>query len=108
MRRRISSLGMTSSRAARSTSRSIRYVASGLPAPLYASTGAVFVTATRISTYRGIHRERRFGTFMRTIDLPTEVQEAHVSAKCKGGVLEVTVPKAEGSMPKAIRVDVVE
>ena len=60
------------------------------------------------SDQRAIHRERRFGTFMRTIDLPTEVQEAHVSAKCKGGVLEVTVPKAEGSMPKAIRVDVVE
>lgn len=53
------------------------------------------------------HRiERSYGTFMRTFTLPDNVDESHVKAEFKDGVLNVRLPKAERSKPKAIEVKV--
>jgi len=51
------------------------------------------------------HRvERRTGSFRRGFALPTEVEEAKVGAKFDGGVLHITLPKAEKVAPKRIEV----
>lgn len=55
---------------------------------------------------RAIHRERRFGTFCRTIELPGDIVPEQLSAKCQAGVLEVTIPKSEASKPKAVKIEV--
>ncbi|HXG50257.1 MAG TPA: Hsp20/alpha crystallin family protein [candidate division Zixibacteria bacterium] len=53
------------------------------------------------------HRsERAIGRFVRTIDLPVEVDEAGVEAEYKNGLLLVKLPKAEKSKPKQINVKV--
>ena len=45
---------------------------------------------------KGYHlTERRYGSFYRTIPLPTEVKSDQAVAKYKNGVLELRVPKAE-------------
>ncbi len=43
---------------------------------------------------------------MRTFTLPNNVDESHVKAEFKDGVLNVRLPKAERSKPKAIEVKV--
>lgn len=52
------------------------------------------------------YSERVFGTFHRSIELPTEVDADKVTASYKDGVLEVAVPKSERAKPKQIKVDV--
>ena len=47
-----------------------------------------------------------FGSFERTITLPTRVQGDKVSAEFKNGVLNLTVPKAEEVKPRSIKVKV--
>jgi HSP20 family protein len=51
-------------------------------------------------------RERGAGKFMRTIDLPTEVDTNKVSAKFQNGLLLVTLPIVEQAKPKKISVKV--
>lgn len=46
--------------------------------------------------------ERSYGTFRRTIPLPTGVEKGKIAATYKDGVLEVTLPKAKG--PEATKV----
>ncbi|MFQ5494800.1 MAG: Hsp20/alpha crystallin family protein, partial [Phycisphaerae bacterium] len=53
---------------------------------------------------RPLRGERCFGTFCRTIELPGDIQVDKLSAKCHGGVLEITVPKSEASRPKAVKI----
>ena len=53
-----------------------------------------------------LQSERRFGSFLRTVRLPVEVDASAVSATCKKGVLEVALNKKEEDRPKAIRVEV--
>ena len=50
------------------------------------------------------HKERAVGPFARTIALPFEVEEEHISAKYEKGVLAITLPRAEKSKPRAIPV----
>jgi HSP20 family protein len=50
--------------------------------------------------------ERAYGSFHRSFGLPATVQQENVRAVLKDGVLELTLPKAEGSKPKRISVDV--
>lgn len=54
------------------------------------------------------HRsERAAGKFVRNIQLPTEmVDEQHISAEYKQGLLTVVLPKAEKAKPKQINVRV--
>ena len=47
-------------------------------------------------------REIRYGSFSRTIPLPTAVLGDKASAKLKDGVLEVTIPKSKESKVKEI------
>jgi HSP20 family protein len=57
---------------------------------------------------RSVRRERRFGTFCRTVELPHGIEADKLSAKCHNGVLVVTVPKSESSRAKAIKINVTE
>ena len=51
------------------------------------------------------HRnERAAGEFVRTIEIPVEVDEDHVEAQYRDGLLLITLPKAEKAKPKPISV----
>jgi HSP20 family protein len=52
------------------------------------------------------HRERVYGSFARTIELPTRVDAGKVEATFRDGVLHVTLPKSEEAKPKEIKVSV--
>ncbi len=47
--------------------------------------------------------ERRYGSFHRMIEFPTEVNAGDASVALKDGVLELTVPKAKHAKPKQIQ-----
>ena len=49
-------------------------------------------------------RERRYGSFMRSITLPVPVQSDKVDAAYDNGVLTLTLPKAEDLRPKKIAI----
>lgn len=51
-----------------------------------------------------LYRERRFGSFTRSIHLPEEVDSEKVKASCHDGILEITLPKAETAKRKKISV----
>ena len=54
----------------------------------------------------GYHRrERRFGQFSRTIQLPQGLDSGHVSAECRDGVLNVRVAKSEAARPRQISIN---
>ncbi|MFV1996603.1 MAG: Hsp20/alpha crystallin family protein [Acidiferrobacterales bacterium] len=55
---------------------------------------------------RIIRQERRYGKYMRSLRLGTDIDESKVKAIHKDGVLQVTLPKAEAVKPKRISVDV--
>jgi HSP20 family protein len=58
---------------------------------------------------RNFHRvERRFGTFQRTIGLPTTVKADAIQASLTNGVLRLEIPKAEEVKPRRISVNVGE
>ena len=50
--------------------------------------------------------ERVYGRFERRIALPVDVQEDHVSAKFKNGVLTVVLPKAAGATQQVKRIPI--
>ena len=49
-------------------------------------------------------RERRFGSFTRSIRLPAPVDADHVEATYEHGVLTLRIPKAEQVRPKKIKI----
>ncbi len=49
-------------------------------------------------------RERRFGTFSRSITLPVHVIAEKANADFKNGILKLTLPKAEEIKPRTITV----
>lgn len=53
-----------------------------------------------------VRAERRFGSFLRTIELPAAVETEGVTASCKKGILEIVLTKKEDARAKAIRVEV--
>ncbi len=51
------------------------------------------------------HRvERAYGTFQRSFVLPTVVDQEHVQASYKDGILELRLPKSEAAKPKRIAI----
>jgi HSP20 family protein len=50
--------------------------------------------------------ERSYGSFLRTLELPTEVQPDKVKASFKNGILEIHLPKTEEAKKKEIKVKV--
>ncbi len=50
--------------------------------------------------------ERNYGTFTRSIPLPTEVRSDKISASYKDGVLKITLPKSKEAKKKEIKIKV--
>ncbi len=50
--------------------------------------------------------ERFYGSFARTIPLPTEVKSEQAKAEYKEGILSISVPKVEPSKLKGRRIDI--
>ncbi|MGI6454382.1 MAG: Hsp20/alpha crystallin family protein [bacterium] len=54
-----------------------------------------------------VHRsERAAGKFVRTVELPTEVDTDNISAEYRNGILYIHVPKTEEAKPKSIEVKI--
>lgn len=51
-----------------------------------------------------IRRERRFGSFSRTVSLPSPVDTSKANATFENGILTLTLPVAEEAKPKTIQV----
>ena len=52
-----------------------------------------------------IRRERRFGRFNRTVEIPRKVHSDQATAELKNGVLKITLPKVvSGKQPEVIKV----
>lgn len=51
------------------------------------------------------YRERAYGSYSRTISLPTEVDKEKIQAKFKNGILEITMPKKPEVKPKEITIE---
>ena len=49
-------------------------------------------------------RERRFGSFVRSVSLPTDVKADSIEAEYKDGVLTLKLPKTEEVKPKRIAI----
>lgn len=52
-------------------------------------------------------RERPRGKFMRTFELPVQIDVDQVKAEAKNGLLGITLPKAPTAKPQSIQVQVV-
>ncbi len=50
------------------------------------------------------YRERVYGSFCRSFNLPSRVDESKIQASLKDGVLNVTLPKAEEAKPREISI----
>jgi len=51
-----------------------------------------------------IRKERRYGTFCRSVTLPIQVDADKAKAEYENGILTLTLPKAEAVKPKVIKV----
>ncbi|MFZ5917763.1 MAG: Hsp20/alpha crystallin family protein [Chloroflexota bacterium] len=51
-----------------------------------------------------VFQERRYGSFCRTVTLPTDVDVEKATAVFEHGVLKLTLPKSEIVKPKSIKV----
>ena len=55
---------------------------------------------------RGYHRrERAWGKFSRSVQLPDDLDLGRVEAKCRDGVLTLVLPVAEAAKPRQINVN---
>ncbi len=52
-----------------------------------------------------IRRERRLGSFQRTLSLPSSVIADRANADFENGILTLTLPKADEAKPKSIKVN---
>ncbi len=63
-------------------------------------------TATDVKPENWHRNERAAGRFIKTFDLPMDVNADKVEAVYSKGILEVILPKAENALPKRIKVKV--
>ncbi len=49
-------------------------------------------------------QERYYGSFYRSISLPSNIDEEHIEAQFKDGILSIKIPKKEQSKAKKIKV----
>jgi HSP20 family protein len=59
---------------------------------------------TREVKSEGKYTERSYGKFSRSFSLPGQVSAEKISAQFNDGVLQVTVPKSEGTRSRAIKI----
>jgi HSP20 family protein len=52
-----------------------------------------------------LYRERRFGSFSRTVQLPVRVEGDQAQASFTDGILRLSIPKAEEVKPRQIRIN---
>ena len=64
-----------------------------------------FKADEQIKREQYLYRERRFGSFSRTVQLPTRVQGDQAKADFTDGILTLTIPKAEEVKPRQIRIN---
>jgi HSP20 family protein len=50
--------------------------------------------------------ERSYGSFIRTVQLPKEVQSEKINAAYKNGILKITLPKSEEAKKKEVKIKV--
>ena len=67
-----------------------------------------FKADEQITREQYLYRERRFGSFNRTLQLPVRVQGDRAEASFENGVLTLHVPKAEEVKPRQIRISASE
>lgn len=53
-----------------------------------------------------VRREKSYGSFMRSFELPHAIDSKNIKASYTDGVLTVNVPKSEDAKPKEIKIDV--
>jgi HSP20 family protein len=63
-----------------------------------------FKADEQINRDQYLYRERRYGTFSRTLQLPVRVQGDRTEATFENGVLTLHIPKAEEVKPRQIRI----
>jgi HSP20 family protein len=64
-----------------------------------------FKADEQINREQYLYRERRFGSFSRTVQLPVRVQGDRADATFTDGVLTLRIPKAEEVKPRQIRIN---
>lgn len=50
--------------------------------------------------------ERSYGSFLRTLDLPSGIDAEKISANCAKGVLKITLPKLAEALKKAKKIEI--
>ncbi|MEO0072884.1 MAG: Hsp20/alpha crystallin family protein [candidate division WOR-3 bacterium] len=50
--------------------------------------------------------ERVYGSFSRTIPIPTTIDKSQAKATYKDGILEIVLPKAESEKPKELKLEI--
>jgi HSP20 family protein len=51
-------------------------------------------------------RERRFGKFSRSIQLPLDLDTERAHAECRNGVLTLRIPRREEAKPRQVKINV--
>jgi HSP20 family protein len=64
-----------------------------------------FKADEQVSKDQYLYRERRYGSFSRTLQLPVRVQGDRADATFTDGVLTLRIPKAEEVKPRQIRIN---
>jgi HSP20 family protein len=64
-----------------------------------------FKASEEVKREQYLYRERRFGSFNRSLQLPVRVQGENAEATFADGVLTLRVPKAEEVKPRQIRIN---
>lgn len=64
-----------------------------------------FKADEQVSKDQYLYRERRYGTFNRTLQLPVRVQGEKADATFTDGILTLRIPKAEEVKPRQIRIN---